>query len=47
MAEWTASTMAEATCAPAGSNTAELDLSDWQVVAPTADIETIEQTRLP
>ncbi len=46
MAEWTASTMAGATCAPAGGNTAELDLSDWQVVAPTADVATIEQTRL-
>ena len=46
MAEWTASSMAGATCAPAGGNATDLDLSVWQVVRPTADADTIEQTRL-
>ncbi len=38
MALWTASTMSPGgACAPAGSNDAGLDLSDWQVVRPTSE----------
>jgi hypothetical protein len=46
MAEWTATSMAQAVCAPAGENTAGLMLSDWQVVRPNADQATITQTRI-
>jgi hypothetical protein len=43
MADWTASAMAGASCAPALPNTLELELSDWQVVQPTSDAETYEE----
>jgi hypothetical protein len=43
MAEWTATAMSGAACAPVTSNAADLDLSEWQVVQPTsgADIDQI------
>jgi hypothetical protein len=46
MAEWTATSMAGQACAPAGDNATGLVLSDWQVVRPDANPDTIEQTRL-
>ena len=42
MAEWTATTMAGTTCPAAASGPSALDLSDWQVLRPTADAETID-----
>jgi hypothetical protein len=43
MAEWTATTMAGAACPAATSDQSELNLSDWQVLRPAADAETIDQ----
>ena len=43
MAEWTATAMAGQTCPAATAGQSGLDLSDWQVVRPTADAETIDQ----
>jgi hypothetical protein len=42
LAEWTATSMAGATCAAVSEGQSTLDLSDWQVVRPTADAATIE-----
>ncbi len=42
MAEWTATSMAGSTCPAAASGPSALDLSDWQVLRPTADAETID-----
>ena len=44
MAVWTATSMEGQTCAPAAGGESGLDLADWEVVRPTADPETIEQT---
>jgi len=46
MAEWVATSMHGATCAPAPRGETNLDLSDWQVVRPTANAGTIEQVML-
>lgn len=43
MAEWTATAMAGQTCPAAPAGQSGLDLSDWQVLRPTADAETIDQ----
>lgn len=43
MAEWTATAMAGEACAPASGNASMLDLSDWQVVRPTADAQNIDR----
>ena len=43
LAEWTATSMAGSTCAPAPAGDATLDLSAWEVVRPTADADSIEQ----
>ena len=42
MAAWTATSMAGATCAAVAEGQSTLDLSDWQVVRPTADAATID-----
>ena len=36
MADWTASSMAQAVCAPANANASGLDLSEWQVIEPAS-----------
>ena len=43
MAEWTSSSMNANVCSPVGPNSPTLDLSDWQIVRPTApaDIDAI------
>jgi hypothetical protein len=41
MAEWTATSMAGAPCAPVAGGESSLTLSDWQVVRPTANADTI------
>lgn len=44
MAEWTATSMAGETCEPVAGGESTLDLSDWQVVRPTADAVNIART---
>jgi hypothetical protein len=46
MAEWVATAMSGQTCAPATGGDTGLDLSDWQVVRPTANADTIDQVIL-
>jgi hypothetical protein len=43
LAEWTSSSMSGNVCAPVGPDSSPLDLSDWQIVRPTApaDIDAI------
>lgn len=43
LAEWTATAMAGSACPAVAGGEAALDLSDWQVVRPTANADTIEQ----
>jgi hypothetical protein len=46
MAEWVATAMRGEVCAPATGGDTGLDLSDWQVVRPTANADTIDQVIL-